>query len=174
MLRYIRYLFLCLSFWTLKGCDGLTDQKIVTLPMERQFHTYDNMSSLFPEPIVLFGKKKSEGTQNTCYALWYGSLKTLERMPLEIADASRGFIQTQWYTPPGMADHRLQVKISILPVEQVRIEAISVVVLHQVLKDRQWILIAPSLKLEHIIKRNILMHARQYYHHTQHARHKKG
>jgi hypothetical protein len=170
---YIRHSLIFLSLWILEGCEGLTDQKLVTLPMERQFHTYDNMTSLFPEPVVLFGNTK-QGPQKTSSALWYGALRSLDRMPLEIADAERGFIQTQWYAPPGMSDHRLQIKVSILPVESVRIEAITVVILHQILKDRQWILIPVSLKLEHTIKRNILMHARQYYTQTENSSHKKG
>lgn len=173
MWAYIRNSFIFLGLWMLEGCEGLTDQQLVTLPMERQLHTYDNMNTLFPEPIVLFGNTK-QGPQRASSALWYGALRALDRMPLEITDAERGFIQTQWYTPPGISHHRLQVKVSIIPVENIRIEAITVIVLHQILKDRQWIIIPASLKLEHTIKRNILMHARQYYTQTEKSSRKKG
>ncbi|PPE03906.1 DUF3576 domain-containing protein [Holospora curviuscula] len=147
-------LFLCL------GCVQWKGKEKVSLPIERQLHIYDNMNTLFPDPPNFMGKGPHVSEKSS--ALWYGALKALARFPLEIFNPERGFLQTQWYIPENLPDHRLQVKVCIVSSVEIRVEGLSVTVLHQVLKQGQWILIPTSLELEQKIKRSILLHARNY------------
>ncbi|GAJ46639.1 putative protein RP420 [Holospora elegans E1] len=148
------------AFFLFLGCQELRSSEKVGLPTERQLKTYDNMKPLFPSPLEL-AEKKSEPFKKA-FALWYGALKALARIPLEIFDPERGFLQTHWYIPKDLPNHRLQVKVCIIPCQEIRVEALSVTVLHQVLKQEQWIIIPTSLELEQKIKRSILLHARDY------------
>ena len=142
------------------GCEQWRGKEKVSLPIERQMHTYDNMKSLFSHPLELTAK--AVPTAGRTDPLWYGTLRALARIPVDIFNPERGFLQTQWYIPENLPEHRLQVKVCIIPSTKIRVEAVSVAVLHQVLKQGKWILIPTSLELEQTIKRSILFHARNY------------
>ena len=60
MLLRDKNIFLFVLSFFLYGCDTWIDKKKVTLPIERRFHTYDNMNLLFSEPVDV--TKKNSGT----------------------------------------------------------------------------------------------------------------
>ncbi|WP_162147101.1 DUF3576 domain-containing protein [Holospora obtusa] len=148
------FVFLC------SGCKELKGKEKVSLPTERQFKTYDDMKPMFSSPLSILGKDSKSIEKSS--VLWYGALKALERIPLEVFSPERGFLQTHWYIPAHLPHHRLQVKVFIMPCQEICVEAVSVTVLHQVLKHGKWILISTSLELEQKIKRSVLLHARDY------------
>lgn len=126
--------------------------------MEKGLRNFSRIGYLSSEPLT-FPNKKSDKPE-AFISLWQGALKTLAGLPLEVVDAARGFLQTQWVVDSQNPNHRFQVQIIVYPSQELRVEAVTVELIHQRLKDGIWMLTRSSRSGAQNIKQEVLLNAR--------------
>lgn len=79
--------------------------------------------------LIIAGKNKTKLNVNVNVYLWRAGIDILTFMGLETADASKGVIETKWYTDFNAPNERTKIKLSIigktLTVESMKINMVK-------------------------------------------------
>ena len=91
----------------------------------------------------LFNKKSEVGGSmvmaNVNKHLWVGSITTLNKYSLKIADSMGGYVETDWIYSEGIDNERCVVKIQVLSTELIS-NGIDVNIVCALLKNNNWII----------------------------------
>lgn len=157
---YSRLLGSLMGGITLSGCQETPEPNTLAsqslFPERKWDRKFDNTGKLFGD-FDLLGPSANEIVSVN---LWQGTLKSLAAFPLEIADAEKGLVQTQWIVMDNFPQDRFQIRVLLAPGPKPRVEAVDVSIIHQVLRNGIWVLAPRPHRLERDIKEAILLYTR--------------